>query len=284
MRRETSRIAARVRRIERWADEIVAHEASAQFHRRPFVRLLEIGLPMVIDQAGLKGRHRLGEPTPESPVRVLHCPTDPVAKGSTEIREIVRALEASGIGIDYREVSGRPHREVLDEAAVADIVIDELYGDTPLGVLAAEAGWMGTPAICGGYFAGRDLRPLTDGAEWPTAFVTPEKFRDALRELLLDPAARAKLGAAAESFVQSRWAPVSVAQRMLAVVDDMIPAAWMVDPASIAYVDGYGMPQSVRIDAVRAYVDREGTAALELAHRADLVDLLIGSGQEPHAS
>ncbi len=279
LRRETARTAARVRRVERWAHAIVAHEASAQFHRRPFVRLLEIGLPILADAAAPKERPNLDRPA--GVVKVLHCPTDPVAKGSARIREIVGALGTSGSKLEYAEVVGRPHGEVLDALARSDVAIDELYGDTPLGVFAAEAGWFATPSVCGGYFADGRCRPLDDGSAFPAVFVPPNEFEGALARLVAQPRERERVGTSAQAFVQARWTPDQVAVRMRAVIADDVPAGWMVDPATVAYLDGYGLSRADRIVGIRAFVQREGERALALGHRPDLVRALLAEIAAP---
>lgn len=285
----TRRTAARVGRVERWADAIVAHEASAQFHRRAFVRLLEIGLPIsvAVDRVGRRGDDREDDggradgdgadrDAAERRVTILHCPTDAVAKGSVSIREIVNDVGASEPTIEYREVVGRPHDDVLEAIASSDIVIDELYGDTPLGVLAAEAASLGTPTVCGGYFAG-ECRPLSDGTAFPVGFVAPEEMHATVRLLVGDAEERARRGASAAAFVRSRWIGEEVARRMLAVLGGVVPEGWMVDPAQVTYVDGYGLSRAERVAAVRAFVAREGEGALAMQHRPDLVRALIAT-------
>jgi hypothetical protein len=275
LRRETARTAARVRRVERYAHAVVAHEASAQFHRRPFVRLLEVGIPVAIDAPPT-----MKDPSPRGrgakPVRVLHCPTDPVAKGSIPIRAMVHALAAEG-SIEYLELSGKPHRDVLAQIPASDVVIDQLYGDTPLAVLATEAAWLGTPAISGGYFAEGHCRQLEDGTAFPEGFVAPGEVEGLLERLTRHPEVRRRLAESSGAFVRSRWPARKVAERMDSVIKGRARAGWMIDPATVQYIDGYGMSRSERIARVRAFVDAEGERALALEHRPDLVKALLAT-------
>jgi hypothetical protein len=270
----TRRTAARVRRVERWAHVVIAHEASAQFHRRPFVRLLEVGLPVALptgiaDEGGDRGGG-------SRRTRILHCPTDPVAKASGMIRDIVESIGSATHPVEYLELVGRPHDDVLEVIARSDIVLDEVYGDTPMGVLAAEAAWLATATICGGYFAG-ECRPLSDGTAFPPGFVLPDAVQDELRLLVDDAAERLRRSHAAETFVRSRWTPGQVAGRVRTLIVSDVPESWLVDPAAVSYVDGYGMARATRIAAVRAFIQSEGEGALALGHRPDLVAALTAA-------
>ena len=270
---ETRRVSNRVRRVEAGADAIVANEASAQFHRRPFVRLLSIGLPTPV--GGEPAVQHPHPPDPSSVVRILHCPTDPVAKGSSSIRTVVDELAASGLPIVYREMVGRPHSEVLEAVREADLVVDEMYGDTPMGVLAAEAAAAGTPTVCGGYFADLVPRLIPAPAVPPTAFVEPGALGSTLRRLVEDRSARMELGEAARAFVLEQWRPAAVAERVLEVLSGRAPKAWYVEPATITYVDGYGLPRPRRIRATAELVTACGASVLALDHRPDLLRVLL---------
>ena len=73
----------------------------------------------------------------------MHAPSDPRAKGTAFIRRAAELVD----GIDYRELTGRSHAQVLRALEHADLVIDQLcFGSN--GVLAMEAMSMAKPVVC----------------------------------------------------------------------------------------------------------------------------------------
>jgi glycosyltransferase involved in cell wall biosynthesis len=279
---ESRRIASKVQRIERWADIVVAHDASAQFHRRPFVRLLEIGIPLVVDT--IPGGQPAEATDSARPVVLLHCPTDPVAKGSVEIRRVIGNLIADGASISLRELTGRPHAEVLTALDNADIAIDELYSDTPMGVFSAEASWLGTARVCCGYFEVDGGSLLSPGARPPGEYVLPDAFERTLRELIADRSKREALGSTSQTFVREHWSPQQVAARYVALLTRSGAPHFWLDPARVSYIDGYGMRRDVRRRAIRALLDATGPEGLSLGHRPDLVERLIEDSAMPGPS
>ncbi|MEO8108074.1 MAG: hypothetical protein ABI720_12230, partial [Actinomycetes bacterium] len=157
---QTAAVARRVAHIERYA-LVVGHPASAQLHRRPFVRFLAIGIPA--------WRPNLPAAIPpDGTFRVVHCPSDPASKGSASIRRAAASASDAG-AITYREVVDRPNAEVLEAIAEADLVVDELFSDTPMAVLATEAAVIGRPSLVGGYYA-RQVHRDSPPDEIPPSF------------------------------------------------------------------------------------------------------------------
>lgn len=268
MVRDTRQLAARVARAERSAHAVVALTASAQFHRRPFADFLQVGYPFARpDRAAVPPT-----PTDGRAVRILHCPTKPFVKGSDRIREAIAGLQAEGFAIEYREITRRPHAEVLDALQWCDLVVDELYSDSPMAGVATEAAAYGRPAVVGGYLAAE--RPTSPEGP-PSRFVHPDDLQDAIRTLLNDEPARLALGARAMSFVTHEWAPRDVASRILALADGEAVASWFVDPGTITYVNGWGMSQATLATCIEGLVGEYGTAVLQLGARPDLQGRLL---------
>ena len=153
---ETAEAVRRVRTAEKHGDVIVAAASSAQFHRRPFVHFLAIGIatpnaqPIPAAATAFQG----------TGVRILHCPSDPVSKGTSLIRQHIDELRGAGREIDYVEITGKPNAEVLAALRDCDFAIDELYSDTPMAVFATEAGLLGKPVVVAGYYARHFERDL----------------------------------------------------------------------------------------------------------------------------
>ncbi len=274
---ETARIERRLADVESFADAIVAASASSQFHRRPFVEFIALGIPV-----------RLPARLPSVPevftgtgVRILHAPSDPDSKGSNQIRAAVRALSDRGLALDYVELSGRPNAEILAALRDCDFVVDEVYSDTPMGVLAAEAALFGKPAVVGGYFSSLAEETLPAGAIPPTLFCEPEEVGAAIEHLVIDGESRVELGRRAREFVESRWKPRQVAERYVQIIDGLTPTGFITDPRSVAYLEGWGMPRATVPEGVRQIVASDGVGALRLTARPDLEALLQAFIDEP---
>ena len=264
---ETRRLADRVDRAETFADVVVALSASAQFHAKPFVHFLAAGLPMPDVDANW-----LRDPSPgdETVVRILHCPTDPVAKGTAQIREHIERLRSAGHSIDFREVVGRPHEEVLEELQRCDLLVDELWSDTPMAGLACEAATFGKPTVGSGYYAAEVERDLVGLQIPPSMFVEPGELPTAIERLVSDPIARRALGVAAQAYVRERWSPSEVASNYLVLANGSTPSGWIYEPSRNSYISGWGAPAELIDGAIRAVVSVAGTAGLRLGHNPTL--------------
>jgi hypothetical protein len=255
----------RVRAAEQFADVIVASGASAQFHRRPFVQILAVGTPSRFPSAPV-------DPKPDPcfrgrGVRILHSPSNPASKGSDLVRAAVAAVRAGGHEIDYVELSGRPHSDVLDCLRECDMVVDEVFSDAPMAMFAAEAAFFAKPALVTGYYA--EMVPIEMAAELvpPTLFSMPDRLQHDLFRLVSDEDFRLNLGQRAQAFLRTHWEPGQVALRYLRILRGDIPAAWLVDPAKIQYLRGYGMPIEVRDEGIRRIVGEAGIDALCLGDK-----------------
>ena len=264
-----------LRRVERYADVIVSHPPSSQLHVRPFVSFLALGLP-----------YPAREEAPPPPaagdvVQALHAPTDPLGKGSHEIRSAVERLQDAGVPIALREVRGVPNAEVLRAIEESDFVIDQLYSDTPMATFAAEAASRGRPAVVGGYGWDRLRGEIPTDAMPPAQLCQPRELDSAIRQLVEDRAHRLRLGAEALAFVQRRWSPAEVAGRYLQLVTESPPSPWMIDPATIRHVEGAGLSEEQARETIRQLVSQLGSSALALDENPAVREALLGFAGVP---
>ena len=268
--RATRRVRQRVATAERYADEIVALPASAHFHTKPILDFLRIGIPFALPaDPGVPGPSR-GEG-----VRVLHSPSNPVGKGSDLVRAAIEALRAAGHAIDYVEVVGRPHREVLAALRDCDFVVDEVFSDTPMASFATEAAAFGKPAVVTGYYAELIGDQLPPEAIPPSLFEMPEQLTAAIERLVVDEALRQTLGARARAFVGENWSPVAVARRYRGILEGNVPADWRWDPARQRYLYGWGMDRELAASTARGLARAVGVTGLGLAHAPRLAAALL---------
>ena len=266
----TRQLKRKAQTAERYADVIVSHPLFSHFLERPYVRFLAVGLPVL--ELPAEVRTRTSRP---SGIRVLHSPSDPAVKGTLLIREAVNQVIAEGVEIEYVEVSGQPNAVVLRELQLADVVIDQLYSDTPMAGFAAEAASVGCPAIVGSCDWEEIRRAMPAREVGPVQASDAEHLAEAIRILASDPTARHDLGDRARAFAVERDDPSRVAQRFREIIDDRIPADWYSDPADCRHLCGAGLPAERVREVVRDLVARHGRASLELADKPVLEAQLV---------
>jgi hypothetical protein len=262
MAREARRIKDRVLRIERHADLIVCNPLSGQFHERPFLNGLYIGFPF--------NEAVLAQPPEErSTIRILHAPSHGPAKGTSTIRTAIATLKEKGYAIDFVELSGRPHSEVMEELRHCDFVVDELYSDTLMAGLGTEAASCGRPVIVGGY-ENDDLGKLVPPDLLPPVLRTePEAVEIAIMRLIDDTAFRRDLGARAAAFLQ-RQTPERVASRLMEALAGGAPQwAWF-DPRSARFIHGTGIARDALEDYLSSFIAAEGASALMVDDKPEL--------------
>lgn len=257
--RQTRAVARHVRMIERWASITIALPATAQFLTRPFVNFYTLGIPTpasapVTDPDSISS---------DDLITVLHVPSKPMVKGSALIRDAVEAVRLRHPSIVYREITGRPHSEVLAAIAECDLVIDQLWSDIPMAVVGTEAAALGKPTIIGGY-AWDEWAGWLSPDDWPPTITSaPNDLADTLAAAIDDLPATRLLGRRAAEFVIGRWSPRSVADRYLALIADGPAASTVVDPAEVLYAWGCGVSSEDILERVESLIARHGMAALE---------------------
>ena len=236
---------ARLVRIEKHADFCIDHALSGHFHEKPFVNYLKMGNPAYLDiVSSIAANTTSAERNDEgASVRILHAPTRPALKGSAQFRQMIERLKAEGRNIDYVELRNWPHREVLEELARCDFVLDELYSDMSLAGLGTEAASFGKPALVGGY--GKEaLRQACREVPLPMdTYCSPDQLETILERLIADRDWRLECGEKARKFVANHWQPRMLAERFLKLINGDAPRDWMYDPRDITYFHGWGVSE-----------------------------------------
>lgn len=262
----------KLRLHERYADYLVNSPTTAHFHERPYINWFALGIPKdlpVCLQIPSQQTCRSG------PVRVLHGPSNPLAKGTTEILEALERLRRKGHSIELVKIQGMPNEVVLQELARCDFIVDQLYADTPLAAFATEAALFGKPAVVGGYFADSIEQYLEPDDIPPSLFVAPDDLEMAIERLVVDSTFRLQLGEQARQFVLSRWSLEGVAGRYLQLLNDEIPSQWWCDPAAVRYLNGSGLPDGRTRRLVALLVDHFGASALQVQDKPGLESALV---------
>jgi hypothetical protein len=260
---------SRAKRAERSSNVVVSHPLYAQFLSRPFVHFMAIGVPTEVPE------HWEAPRRTQRPLRVLHAPSDPLAKGTALIRAVVRHAADAGMPLDYRELTGVPHAEVLRALEWADVVLDQAFSDIPWAGLASEAGARGRPCVVGGY-GWQELASAVPRVYLPPAVLTrPDQLIEGLRRLA-DPAVLASVAEEARAFAEGHLGQASV-RRFAHLIEDDIPSDWWAAPSATDYCLGWGVERTVVGGIVGEFVRKHGVSALCLDHapatRQRLLDL-----------
>lgn len=266
-----------LRTIARYADVIIDNPTGGHFHERPFAIWLYVGLT---SPAALAKPVKYAGSLATS-VRILHCPSNPIAKGTALIEEAIDRLKAKGYAIEFVKITGRPNEEVLQELQRCDFVVDQAYSDYAMPGLATESAWFGKPVVIGGYATNlwADLMPLDDLP--PSIFCAPDAIQFEIERLILDKQHREKKGRQARQFVEEHWNVRDVAQRYLKLLENMAPRHWWFDPSKVSYVHGCCAPSSWIQEMVSQVVKAGGRQALMVSDKQELERKLADFGKQP---
>ncbi|MBC7546018.1 MAG: hypothetical protein H7338_25085 [Candidatus Sericytochromatia bacterium] len=268
--------------VDRYATAVIDTPAQGHFRKVPFVNWLKIGVPVKPARV----------PTPDElesayarmltggPVRILHSPSFPEAKGTPLIRALIERLRSRGHAIDFIEIKGMPNEVVLAELARCDFVIDQAYADTPMAGFAAEAAWFGKVSVVGGYQRALWRSLLTDEELPPSLYVHPDDMEAAVERLILDPAARVSGGRRVRQFIETRWSPHVAARNYLAIAEGTSDKSWWVTPESLIDFHGCCLAESRLRDGLRTYVGTYGAGALCLDDKPVLRDSIVAFAAE----
>jgi hypothetical protein len=266
LRARTEIRATTMKRAARFADVIVSNPNSAQMQRARCVVYQIVGNPVTeTEQSGPVVHDR-----DDGPVRVLHAPSDPVAKGTDLVRAAVEGLVSDGAAIEYVEVMNVDNATLQREIATCDIVVDQAFGDT-FAMLPAEAALFGKPAVIGTYGEEHLRRYVPSGSLPPAAYCLPDKLAATLRMLVDDSVLRRELGRAAQRYVRERWAPREVAARFLELIEGEPPRQWTFDPREVTYAAGSGGSLDRIARRAKSVLDDGGPGALHLDEKPDLL-------------
>jgi glycosyltransferase involved in cell wall biosynthesis len=264
-------VIARLRRrqvqiIEHNATRVVCGPSYCHFLTRPFVSFYSIGIPTLPTQSpGATKRSGIN-----APVRILHAPSNMKGKGTYEIRDIIAKLRQRGLAIEYVEIIDQPHSKVIEEIERCDLVIDQLYSDSPMAGFAAEAAMSEKAAVVGGYYSANMPGHVPANQIPPSAFCLPEELGETVAALVTDQNRRIRLGEAARQYVAEKWEAKVVAGNFLRIIEGDIPNDWMIDPRQVVYLHGIGQNERRSQANVAALMAFGGVAALQLSHRTDL--------------
>jgi hypothetical protein len=258
--------------IEAHSSYVISTPVIAHFLTKPFIILNLVGLPFQAPkqiEEEKAPKHSSG-----NRINILHAPTYPIGKGSPIIRTVIEKLRQKGHNIEFIEITGRPHAEVIQAIQRCDFVVDEIYNTTAMGGLAVEATFFGKPSVVGGY-CWDYLRGYIPSELFPPSQICyPQHLEAAIEELITDPAKRLKIGLDAQMFVRDYWSPKVVAQRFIHIIEGQVPISWYFDPQDIRYLHGWGLSEDTVRQNLRLLVKEHGLSGLGLDDKPGLIAAL----------
>ncbi|MBX7207102.1 MAG: hypothetical protein K1X78_02215 [Verrucomicrobiaceae bacterium] len=267
----TRQKAARLSRVHELADLVIDYPLSGHFHTRRFINFIRLGIPTVVPSED-ELPPPPGSMYPARPIHILHCPSDTGIKGSTEIHRVIDHLKAQGWNIEFIELRGVPNATVMECIKNSDLVIDQLYSDTPMAGLAREAAQFARPVIIAGY-AWEELRDHLPPEEWPPAITChPDRLEECVRDFLQQgPAAWQEAGLRGYRFIKDRWSAAQCAGRLLDALARPDECGIWVDPQSCRYVWGCGMHALETIESAQVMMRTKGEAGFCLYAKPELL-------------
>lgn len=271
----------KLRWVHEVADLVVDYPLSGHFHTGKYVDFIRLGIPTVLlPPESLPPPP--GSGVPGRAIRILHCPSETGIKGSAEIRRVIDHLKSAGWQLDFLELHGVSNARVMEELKRCDIVVDQLFGDTPMAGFAREAAQFARPVIMGGYAWG-ELLPHIPDEEWPRSLTChPDKLEECLLDLLTrGPLYWKRVGMIGYNFVNSRWDARQCASRLLQAIYEPDKCSLWVEPQSCGYIWGNGMHALEIIELAQTIMRTAGPEGFCIADKPELLALTVALGTIP---
>lgn len=258
------------------ADSVIGSPLSTgQFANRKFVNYLFVGMAKhtsIITSEGKSKTHSNVDDTASTTTSFFHAPSDPTFKGSMEIRNYLSALRDEGIDVTLKEKTGVRNHAILGEMNNCDVVVDQLFSDTPVSVIGMEAHSTGRVAAVSGYGWNKILPFLGHPNESLACFyVQPSDFYNLLKKLATDENFRVQTLRAQTQITQDFANLDKMTNHYLTILSGQVPVGWIYDPKDCDYFLGAGQHELVTKRQVAGIVAHFGERALGLSHNKNLL-------------
>ena len=201
-----------VRRAEALSSLVISTPTIGHYLTRPFVNSNDFGIPIrspsteELLQVSEESKHR----TAFKLLRVVHAPSNPKVKGSEKIIHALTKLDLEGL-IEFELIQGLPNSEVIRALRRSDLLVDQLYSDLPLPVLASEAAFLAVPTMIGSLDWGGVRKHFRNDQWSPAVYIHPDELEKELRKLIPKVNELKEIGRKARMFVKAMKSPGVVA-------------------------------------------------------------------------
>lgn len=128
-------------------------------------------------------------------LKIVHCPSDANAKGTTIIETVINELLAEGEELEFLSLRNIPHSELMRILSGSDILVDELVFHGP-GYLSMEA------MACGCTVLTKYLEDSPPAFRPPVVSVNATNLKEKLKDLITDREKIKELAAAGRKYVE----------------------------------------------------------------------------------
>ena len=268
---ETKTCFRSVKFIERFTNVVIGSPFStSQFCNKPFVNWFHIGLPT----QDTKSEVQSAELKADNTLRILHAPSNTNSKGTASIKRTVTELQAQGFDIRLKILTGVENKQVISEIQKSDLVIDQLYSDTPMAALAAEAASYGKPSIIGSYALSDFNDHIPMKKRPPSIVINPEELSATLIKIMQDRDYLNEVGLEAQKFIKEQWSICKVAENFMLLINNQIPHDWWVNPSDIHFFKAAGGDFELIQETISEIVKQYGIDALCLKDKDELKILI----------
>jgi hypothetical protein len=205
------------RRVENLSSLVISTPTLSHYLRRKFVNGHLLGIPVLNPLESIeretqnKGRELSGK------IRIVHIPSEPILKGTAIISEVCERLVTEGL-IEFETQTRITHVRALQMLSEADLLVDQLYSDLYMPVLATEAAFLEVPSIVAGY-AWEFLNGTSSRKSQPPVInIDPEDLESKIRSLVSSPQEIKKIGKQARAFVTESRNPIVVARMYASLI------------------------------------------------------------------
>lgn len=117
---------------DRYADTIY----SAVVDQMSYITKPQVRIPYFYPDNNFK--ENMGKWQNITKLKILHCPSSPIIKGTPIIRAAIKKLKLDGYNFSYLELTDVTHEKIIEELKESHIVINQLYAHVP-SVFGIEA-------------------------------------------------------------------------------------------------------------------------------------------------
>ena len=206
----------RIKRAEKYSNYIINHTATSSLFSRKYVKLLEFGIPINNFECNVIKDI-------DQTFNILHAPTRPSAKGSSQIKHVVDEIRSEeNIDISLICLTNVSREEVLREIDKSHLVIDELYSDTPIGMLGAEAVMKCRPVLNFGYYSNQYLVHNDCPFLSKSNYFHPTELKARIKYILSNYSEAYQKNIELRSELKDNWCLNEVTRKLTCLFDDSL--------------------------------------------------------------
>lgn len=256
----------RVRRAEKFSTFLVGSPMStSQFATQPFINSLYFGLPQG-SKTELLAKSNQAEALSDrrASLTVVHSPSNESIKGTKIIATAIEKLQAKNVKIDFKKITGVTNDVVKNELGRCDFVVDQMYSDTPMATLGAEAAIQKKPTVISGYPFEKPNKYFSKELLGTAKTCVPEELDNTLRNFIDSPEMRDEVSKNAQNFVLKNWESSEVARKYLRLLSNDFPEEWWILPDESIYIFGCGQSKSKTFQQISGMISHLGLKSLRL--------------------